>query len=640
MSVVAFIQKIPATVLASCILALVLLALYARTLHSPLHYDSQINLNPDMLRSILPRFNFLKNFFIDPRGAGWATLILTFKYFGLNTFLFHLQDLLLHFFNSILIFIFLKKIFGDCLSTDKNFSKPTIHWLAFFAALFFALNPVGVYVVTNVIQRFVLFAVFFSLLAILSWRKALVEQRVLWFWISAPLYYLAMQGKEQAVTLPAVFMLLVFLLRKPDKKLWRDLLPPLFVCALMALWTVVANSHLMGIVYEPLAQEMIQNSHATADIGTVHELLNDRFIFPLSILNQLWLFFRYLYLWLIPDVSKMAVDLPISFIGTFFSIKLFLGFFLFAALMAMGFLGLKKRGTLGLAGFGLLVAQFLFLSECSTVRYHEIFVLYRSYLWMIFIFAILPLLVAKIPAKWRWSLLGLATLIFFIASWERAGTFLSELKLWEDAAYKTDKMEEVSPVGYRTYGNVATALGGVGRYAEAFKYYQKAAELNPVFVKAWDGMGASMGFLGRDEEAIPYLKKAIEIEPRYRQSYFNLGTVFARLGRNTEAVEYLKKAVELDPDYSDALYNLATTLQRIGKDAEAFPLYEHILKLNPGNLNVLYNEAVVHLKLKRQADAIACLKRILELDPNFSPALELKRQLGLPGSATSTSPPK
>lgn len=132
-----------------------------------------------------------------------------YKLWKKNPLPYHVENVLLHLLNILLVFIFIKAIF-------KNQN------VAFICALLFALHPSRVESVAWIAERKDLLFTFFSLLSLLSYIKYLNNkktsdnnsaqsfQNLCLFFLVILLSYLAGLSKIQAVTLPILFFILDF----------------------------------------------------------------------------------------------------------------------------------------------------------------------------------------------------------------------------------------------------------------------------------------------------------------------------------------------------------------------------------------------------------------------------------------------
>ena len=215
----------------------------------------------------------------------------------------------------------------------------------------------------------------------------------------------------------------------------------------------------------------------------------------------------------------------------------FLGYFCTAAWL------LLKQGRMGLLGFALLFPWTLFLTELSTVRAQEPFVLYRSYLWMPGLFAVLPVVFGRLVPKKAFILLGILCLLLIPLTLNRLDSFSSTLLLWDDA----EKLVRDKPGAYgveRIYFNRGTELGQLQRYDEAVADFTKAIAANP-FDFIYGNRAAAYYSLGRYQEALHDYDRAIELNPDNPNSYNGRALTYRALGNFAAAQEDLSKSCAL-----------------------------------------------------------------------------------------------
>jgi tetratricopeptide (TPR) repeat protein len=126
-----------------------------------------------------------------------------------------------------------------------------------------------------------------------------------------------------------------------------------------------------------------------------------------------------------------------------------------------------------LLGFALLCPWLLFFTELATVRIQEIIVLYRSYLWMIGFFAVLPFLCQKMTAKQSVVTLSLIALLMVPLTWFRLTTFSHPLLLWDDAIRRVHD-DTACPMIGRMLTNRGLVLAELKRYPESIDDFSRA----------------------------------------------------------------------------------------------------------------------------------------------------------------------
>lgn len=406
----------------------------------------------------------------------------TFRLLGPNLALERSANIALHAATAMVLFGFLCRLFQIVIANARG--------VAFFGALAFAVHPVAVYGVAYLTQRSIIMATLFSLAALWCVLEALQRRSAGWYAGAAALYGLAIFSKEHAVMLPAVALALVYLVRGPSR--------PLAIAAgatvVSALIALIMARAFVGSAYEPFVQ----------DVGAA--------AYPLSVLNQASLFFRYLGTWLAPCPCWMSVDLRVAFprelVGWHTP-----GLLAFVAYPVAASYLLKRGGAAGLAGFGLLFPWLLALTEFAAVRAQEPFVLYRSYLWMSGLPAALPLIVGRLGPGVRNIVLVAVCLVLAAIARERIETFSDPFKLWDDAVRKNNDVS--APYVERAYINRGDLHRAGGRPRAALLDFDRAIALNPRVAEGYVGRATVRLDLKRPDEALPDLDRALELDPNH-----------------------------------------------------------------------------------------------------------------------------
>ena len=508
------------------LLLLAVLALYAGSLHAPFVFDDIVYFSDP---ENIAKYSH-KHFSFDLRWLSYATISWTANWFGLDIFWLRLGNVVLHAANAIALFFLLRRLFQVTLvSSDTSNDMPaSLAWFAFFGALIFALHPVAVYGVAYFIQRSTLMATLFVLLMLRVYLEGLLRGG--WYWMLAAVlfYFAALYSKEHSILAPGVALALTFLIRKPSAALIKQIAPYAILLALLAatvIYIAVARG-LLGAAYEPYA--IMQG---------VTDLPN---IYLLSIFTQSWLFFKYLGLWLLPNPAWMSVDMREPLAMSLFDWHI-LGLIAFLAYFCGAVWLLLKQGRMGLLGFALLFPWILFLTELSTVRIQEPFVLYRSYLWMPGLFAALPVVFGWFSSKKAFILLGVVSLLLIPLALNRLHTFSAIFLLWDDA----EKLVRNRPYVYgaeRIYFSRGTELGHLRRYDEAIADFDKAIATPHPFDFMYDNRATAYYSLGKYQEALRDYDRAIALNPNNPNSYNGRALTYRALGNFAAAQEDFTKS--------------------------------------------------------------------------------------------------
>jgi len=415
--------------------------------------------------------------------------------------------------------------------------------LAFVGAAAFAIHPVAVYGAGYLVQRTIVFATLFSLLSAILFARGLAQGRHIDALSAALMYSVAVLSKEHSVLLPAAVVLAVFLVRPERPFAIRHVAIYWSACAPVAISVTLFRKWLIGETYEPdygvVATQMEGVfGHVSADLS-----------WSMSVVTQAGLFFKYLALWLWPDVTAMSIDLRVDFLQTWSPGWILLKGSAFVAFGALGFVLLRRGGRIGLAGFGMLFTWILFVAEFSTARFQEPLVLYRSYLWAPGILVTLAALASAVPLRAALGAFALAGPVLAYQAHDRLVTFSSSFLLWEDAVAKLPGRPV--PWGSRTLYMLAREYVYGGRPAKAVEIAERCMTQYPDTVHCYYARGVIHFLLDEYALALPYLSRAVELRPDSGIAHHRLGLVLERLGRIPEAKAEYGRASDLDFKVAD-----------------------------------------------------------------------------------------
>jgi len=627
--------------LVAAILGLIVAALYWRSLDYPLQFDDIgfFSSEGHLQALAASAFEFQRRWF------SYATFGWTYELFGHRPAAYRLGNIAIHALTALALYAFLARLFGIVLSKNGDSTlpyEPKVRWLALFSALIFALHPVAVYANVYIVQRSVLMATLFSIIALGLYTAGLLRQRkgpLLW---SVAFYFLAVFSREHSVTLPGVALALTFLVCRPSRELLKLLWMPYAGYLLIALFIAV---RVQDVLYEPFADQLLSNlqgrsgtaSTASESLGPAEPVGTSAGSLALSAISQGYLFFKYLGLWLLPNPAWMSIDIRQPFARDFLTWPHTAGFVAFLAYPIVAARLLLHRGSTGLLGFGLLAPWVLFLTELSSIRIQEQFVLYRSYLWMWPLLAAVPWGSEHISRRWRGAA-GIAACVLLIPlTMNRINTFSSEFALWDDVARKNTDLS--LPGAERGYINRGSAYLQTGRLQLALDDYNKAIQANPRYAVSYVDRGAVYSAIGRYKEAAADFEQAISLSPNLSSAYVNRGLNYFRVARIPEALTDFNHAIKLDSRNASAYANRGLTYLRMGRLELAKADFTQAIALNPTNADDYNTRGVIHFRLGELERALEDLKRALELNPALASA-HFNRGLvylntGRPGEAQS-----
>lgn len=530
------------------VLPLLVYLLYGKFLSNPIFFDDLpfFMLDGEDAQPIdTMRFHWL-----EIRSLPYVTLHWTKSLFGLDLIPFRVGNLVLHSATTLALFLLLKNL-AQSIYKAKSADSLTAEQAALLGAAMFAVHPVATYVTGYLVQRTILMATLFGILSLVFCIKSIKDHSPKWLWVTAILFYFSVYSKEHAITLVGIYFLVVYLMTNQWKLALKERIFPLTAIFLIALMIVFTKKGIIGTVYELEAVNMLG-----AQAGP--------FAYPYSVITQCTLFFKYIFLWILPQTAWMSIDMREPFARSFLSWQM-LGFIAFLAWGGVGAYLLSKRGHKGLVGLAMLFPWMLFAPELSSVRIQEPFVLYRSYLWMGGLFLALPVILNGVGKK---SILALSLVIgatLFMLSMERLATLSHPVLIWNDAKRLIDGKENIDGAD-RIYYNLARHLLLNDMLDDAESNINKALKIDPDFAQAHGILGAIHNKFSRWDAAIAEYSLAREINQRrneYPSSIYLMGRARAYEGRgdSQKAIDDYLEACRIDAKVCEHLRKSATPAQ-------------------------------------------------------------------------------
>ncbi|MEW6689437.1 MAG: tetratricopeptide repeat protein [Pseudomonadota bacterium] len=580
-----------------CVALLALaLALYGGSLGYPLVFDD---------KRLVGALAAMRDagFSLERRGITFGSFGWIYGAFGPDWRWQRLANVLLHGAVAVALFLFLRRLLAVVPGSPSGRAEP---WYAFAGAALFALHPAAVYGVAYLTQRSILLATLFSLASLWLFLEGLLRRRWPWFAAAAFTYLLAVGSKEHSVMLPAVAAALAILVRGWPPRPMANLALPFVLYAAIALAAVFQARGLLGGVYESLGPAALKQAAESTGAAP-------RQPYALSVINQGYLFFRYILTWLLPWPGWMSIDLRPPFPAQLLSWPQSAGFLAWLAWPVAAAALLLRGGRPGLAGFAMLAPWLLALTEFVTVRVQEPFVLYRSYLWMCLAPAALPALLARLGLRLALPLLAAAALALAPAFADRLRTFSSELALWEDAVRKLS--DPSAPFTDRAYRNRGVAYFQAGRDPEALRDFDRAIELHPGTPEGWISRGTLYMRAAQSARARADFDRALALDPHNGEVLARRCIVLMRLERLDEALADCTRAVELGPADAAAHVVLGMVRALRGEAALAERSYLRALELDASDGSAHYQYGVLLRGTGREEEAkrqfaAACKARV------------------------------
>jgi Tfp pilus assembly protein PilF len=528
----------------------------------------------------------------------WLSHMVDSQIFGLNAGGHLLVNALIHVSNTLLLFLFLKRLTGAS-------------WRSAVVAALFALHPLHVESVAWAVERKDTLSTFFGLLSLLayaryaeapSWRRyALVA-----LWLG-----LGLMAKSMLVTWPFVLLLLDYW---PLRRLeWQ---PADGIGRFVKAWVPLIREKLP--LFCLVAASMVVTYLAQSYGGT--QALVDA-PFPLRLSNAIASYAKYLLLTVWP--SRLGVYYPLS-PGGVPAWQFAAAIVLLLALTAIALREAKKRPYL-------IVGWFWFLGTLVPViglvqvgvgfamadRYH--------YVPSIGLFVAITFGLSDLAIAWRIGRVAIAaaSAIVLLILGSLTGIQASR---WRDSLTLFERTLSVTSNNALIQNQVGTVLNRQGKHAEAIPYFAEALRIKPDYFHALANMGRVLRQQGNGAEAIDFYQRALKVRPDSVKAHMQLALVLVKEEKGDEALQQFYEAMKLAPNDPDIRTNLGLMLARQGKFSEATSQLSEALRLEPGNAEAHNNLGLVLLMAGQPEKSLPHFAAALRLKPNFTMASDnLKR---------------
>lgn len=471
-------------------------------------------------------------FHLDFRWFPYTTLGVTWVFFGENPPVFRVQNLLLHGMNVLLLLLLLRLWIGLFIA---DASKERIaNWGAWLGALVFACHPLAVYGVGYLVQRSILMATLFTLVMQLAYLRGLLENNKRYMALAVAAYFLAVFSKEHSLMAPAILLPLTWVLRLRNKLSPRTLLVTWIGFVAIGLLVIGREKGLLGVAYEPDAASLFRQQDMLHGVPA---------LYLLSVLTQAGLFFKYCLLMLVPNPAWMSIDMREPFMLSWRDWASWIGLLAFAGYGLFALVCLLRGGRVALFGLALLYPWLLFMTEFSAIRIQEIFVLYRSYLWLPGYMLLLPLLVSTLPDRKIMLTGAVAATLLVPLAWNRLWVFADDYRVWDDAVRLLHGEDRLG--AQRTYYGRAHASEALKNWDAAIADYQKSLSIDSTRPQVHMALATAYSDAKRYTEALTALDKAIGLDPKNAKAYYIKSVVMRRLSDKAGALSNLEKSCEL-----------------------------------------------------------------------------------------------
>jgi len=524
----------------------------------------------------------------------WMTLGLDYVLWGMNPFGYHLQNVVLHAVNAILVFFVASRILALAGVVSRHDAREAVT-TSVLAALVFAIHPLRAESVAWITERRDMVSLLWYLASVLCYLRFASATPARWRWYIAAvaLFVAALLSKATSMTLPAALLVLnVYPLRRfggtagysspASRGIWLELVP------FAAVALVAAGASIVAL-------------HPPDQLGV-----------PAKIAVSAYSLAFYLWKTVIPTGLAPLYEMPKRVNA--WEARYAISYVVVVAISVGAWLARRRWPgvTAAWAAFVLVLLPMLGVVQNGPQIVADRYTYHAA--------PIVGLLVAGAWARWRGATIGVrlavpacVLTVLATATWRQTGYWRASERLWA----RVLSVDSTSSIAQIAMGDLLIAQG---RAAEAAEHYGRGVELDPAYAEGHNNLGVALARDGRLAEAISHYKAAIALDSSYADAYNNWGIALSRQGDQAAAMDRYARAIALDPRNADAQVNYGNALLRAGRPADAIARYEVADRVRPRHADTHLNWGVALAQLGRMADAAQQFRLALELDPENADA--------------------
>ena len=515
----------------------------------------------------------------------------------IDTFFFHLTNILLHLFNTAFVFFIIYFIMGYLHRDDASFKPNTRVAVAFIAALVFGVHTLHVESVSWIAERKDVLYAFFFLLSLIFYIQYVIKNKTMFFIISLILFVFSLFSKGQAVSLSITLVAIDFLFGRKisSKKVILEKIPFFALALLFGIIAIMAQKD-AGAVTDGTVHTFVQKTVFAAYgftqywiklIVPLPEYLSALYSYPELPDNKVpikyWLYLIPTLFILLITILSVKKSKPIAFGLLFFIINIF---FVLQFFQVGGAVMADRYSYIPSIGYAFLLAYIFYLISKKSKQFG-----------IIFFVAVL---------------IYSGTLSAFTN--QRIKVWKNSLTLWDDVLSKYNTSSEAW-VNRATY-KYKIALD----YPGALSDYNKALAINPKLAEALTGRGVIFRKSGKYKLALADYNEAIKYKPNDADIYSNRGVCKASMGHLDSALVDFDIAIELEPNNAMSRSNRGSAKFKKGNLEGALQDYDIALQNDPTYSEAYSNRGGVKTELGDYEGALADYEKAIYYNPQYSSA--------------------
>ncbi len=481
------------------------------------------------------------------------TLAIEYKIVGLSPLIYHVDNLLLHLLNCIVLYFV-------CIMLFKN------NRISLIVVILFAISPVNVQTVAYAAERRGLLMAFFYLLSLLMYVKHIENNDYKKYFLSLVLFILSLFSNGRSIPLVLCLILVNYLKDKKiyTKKVIIETIPFLLISIIFGIINIYAQKE-TGYSYRMEGFSSIDYIFI-AGYSYIQYFIN--LLFPFNLTSGY------------PYPEKSSYFLPFYYyLYTVISIIILIAFIYF----------IKKNKKIIVFAITFYTINIILLLRLFSPLTENIMEDHYAYIPSIGIFILIAYIL-----NYYFNYSKLFKKVFIITSIVIIPllvtlTFQRNI-IWQNSMSLFNNMLSKHPNRFVILNNRGFMYLYSGKYNLAKIDFSKAISVKPDYNDPYFGRARVNEETGKLNEALTDYDLYIELSKnniinniQLSTAYNNRGVILAKSHSYNEAYNNFNNAIKLNPNYDDPFINLALIYLVYNKNDDAISMCDNVLKKDSKN---------------------------------------------------------
>jgi tetratricopeptide (TPR) repeat protein len=519
----------------------------------------------------------------------WLSHAVDYCIFALDPWGHHLVSIILHAFNTLLVFILVLLLsIRNRSGSDKSFAArdhlmpPLIMGVG--AALLFGIHPVRVESVVWLSERKDLLCAYYMLLTVITYLfhtwSTNSKRKKHWRLFSLILFIFSLMAKPMAVSLPFVLLLLDlyplqrFVKNSAEKMtIVREKIPYIILSLVSGVITIIAQ-------------------YAGGAVASIED-----YPFTLRLLNA----FRSIIFYIVQMVwpAQLVPLYPYQQESSWMTLQQYACVAIVVVITVICYDRFRKGHPLLLVAWATYLIMLLPVLGIIQVGLQAAADRY-TYLPSISIFFVsagaLAWLYERIGISRKRFVLKGVVLISCSAFMVMIGRLtVQQIAVWKSSYSLWSYVNKIYPdrIFFVNY-NLGLAYYARGMYDKAIAEYERVIKTKPDFLEAYNNLGNAYFAMYQDDKAVSAYERVVASNPKHAKAHNNLGFAYYTKGMYAQAMVEINKALAINHDYVTAHYNAGLIYHAQGMYVRAVSAYEKAVTLKPHFAEAHYNLATAY----------------------------------------------